>query len=248
MKNMFLLLLFIGAAVSAQQSGQLAGQVYAGAYLAGEGEISIQNTTQKRSTRTIAEGYFSIAAKRGDTLVFTGDDISRQAIVLSRKHFRDDVFVFRLASEATQLSEVRVNRAAPLTGLNEGKKVYTPAERKLQTSRNVSAQRTPEREGVAALGTDPLINAISGNTAQRKKELEVERKLALQDHLTQTLGKEYFTKTLGIPSENVDGFLFYVAEQPESEKQLREGTAEDISFELSRMATQYLKLQNARGN
>ncbi len=245
MKKLILLLFLSGLNVYAQNRDVLAGQVYLGTYQAGADEVRIHNKTRNSNARTLDGGYFSIAAQPGDTLVFTAEGLSEQSVALARKHFRDDVFVFNLTVDATQLSEVRVNTAAPLKTLNEGKKVYTPAERKLRTSQNPSGQRTPEKAGIAAVGTDPLINAISGQTAERQKELEVERKRALQEHLTDTFGREYFSETLKIPANRVDGFLFYAVEQPDSENRLRASGPEEVALELSRLASEYLKLEHA---
>lgn len=245
MKKLFLLIFLFGLNVCAQNRDVLAGQVFLGTYQAQANDVRILNKTQNLDTQTLDGGFFSIAAKRGDTLVFTGVGLPEQSIVLARKHFRNDVFVFRLTVDGTQLSEVRVNTATPLTKLNEGKKVYTPAERKLRTSQNASGQRTPENAGIAAVGTDPVINAISGQTAERKKELEVERKRALQEQMTDAFGREYFSKTLQIPANRVDGFLFYAVEQPDSESKLRASSPEEVALELSRLASEYLKLENA---
>jgi len=89
---------------------------------------------------------------------------------------------------------------------------------------------------------DGLLNSISGRTAMLKKELEIERKEMLKKKLENYFEEDYFTNTLKIPAENIDGFLYYAVDDEKLVKLASENNKSLLQFYLGEIATKYIKI------
>ena len=121
-----------------------------------------------------------------------------------------------------------------------GIKKYTPAERRLKTAGDFNGQFGLN----TAFSIDPLLNAISGRTKQLKAELEVERKEFLQYKINTNFDSEYIMNQLHIPEEYVQGFVFYIVEDEELKAAAKAKNKTLISFRMSALAVDFLKLKN----
>jgi len=109
----------------------------------------------------------------------------------------------------------------------KGQKQYTVAERRLYAA------------GSGPL--DVLVNALSGKTAQRKKEVVAERQLMRLEQLTRMFEPEYFTQVLRIPELYVSGFKFFVLDHPGVISGLSAKSKARVELHLTLLAPVYLE-------
>lgn len=221
----------VAANVLAQQSvpTQLEGKVNAN-MLDLEG-IYIINLKTEKAAITDADGYYSIQAAVGDTLLFSSVQFKSVTIVLTPEHFQKERLIVKMEPIMNQLKEVVIRRydninAVSLGIIPKGQKSYTQAERKLRTA-------------TSGGGIDGLLNLFSGRTAMLKKELAVEKKESYLALLEQMFDKSHFTNTLNIPSEYVKGFEYYAVENDKFTKILSLKNRTTVEFLLGELAIQY---------
>nr|WP_315165148.1 carboxypeptidase-like regulatory domain-containing protein [uncultured Flavobacterium sp.] len=221
----------VAANVLAQQSvpTQLEGKVNAN-MLDLEG-IYIINLKTEKAAITDADGYYSIQAAVGDTLLFSSVQFKSVTIVLTPEHFQKERLIVKMEPIMNQLKEVVIRRydninAVSLGIIPKGQKSYTQAERKLRTA-------------TSGGGIDGLLNLFSGRTAMLKKELAVEKKESYLALLEQMFDKSHFTNTLNIPSEYVKGFEYYAVENDKFTKILNLKNRTTVEFLLGELAIQY---------
>ena len=110
----------------------------------------------------------------------------------------------------------------------KGQKRYTVAERRLHS-------------GNSGIGIGTLVNLITGYTKELKKNVEIEKKEILQEKILKEYEKEYFVKTLKIPENYINGFLFYICEDKTLVELFKGQDKMAQLFKLSDLATEYLK-------
>jgi hypothetical protein len=247
MKRFFpvLSLLFICIVLHAQDNVRrpLQGKISIGEVSADINEISVKNLQSKESVSTTNGGFFTLLARAGDTLIFSGNTVISMKMKLAATDISKEILPIVLTPNGTQLQEVNVDKkiTSKSLGINpKTQKAYTPAERKLATARKVSPQRKADQTYVA-VGTDPLINAVSGRSKDLKKQAQVEKKESSKAQLTELYDRTYFTDTLKIPNDYVDGFLYYVIEDKRFVKTLDSGNKEQTEYQLTALATEYKK-------
>ena len=206
--------------------------------------ITVVNMFTKNTTISSNGGYFSIKAKVNDTIMFSAIHLEAKKHIVSSKDFKNDLLFIKLDIHTKHIKEIMItnsNITAESLGLvPKGQKTYTPAERRLKTAGDVG---NIFNQGLA-VGIDPLLNWITGRTAQLKKELEIERKECLQIKINTTFEKEYLTEVLKIPADYTDGFVFYIVEDQELVDAVKLKNKTKVSFRLSELATEYLKLKD----
>lgn len=205
--------------------------------------ITILNLSNKNTTISANGGYFTIKAKIKDTLMFSAIHLEAKKHIVSAKDFKNTLLFIKLAIHTKHIKEIMITNAdisAESLGLvPKGQKKYTPAERRLKTASSLDGQWGLN----TFFSVDPLLNWITGRTAQLKKELEIERKEFLQIKINTTFEKEYLTGVLKIPSEYTDGFVFYIVEDKELVEAIKIKNKTKVAFRLSELATEYLKLK-----
>lgn len=250
MKRIFTLLLLACTLIFyAQGRKPLQGRVTIGNLTATQDEVQINNINSKKITSTLNNGYFTIAAKAGDTLRFSGPEFPAVKYLVKPTDISEELLEFQVSVEGTQLSQVTVE-AVPTSksvGLEPSDSIrYTPAERKLKNARSTRSSKDPDK-AYTAIGTDPVINAISGRTKDLKKQVVVEKKEKGIAKLQELHPDEYYIGTLKIPADYVRGFMFYAVEDAKFLKTLDTNNEEEIDFQLSTLATKYKKeLKNGK--
>jgi len=242
----FIVLLFVafGVHAQAQNAKVLKGKVVANSSdLEG---IYIVNIKSDLSTLTENGGYFTIPAKEGDTLMFSAVQFKGVKIALKKADFETDLFFVKMEVLLRQLDEVKINEykninAVSLGIISPNTKHYTPAERKLRTAEELHWY-SPLLIPVGGMSVDGLINSISGRTAMLKKELVVERKEFLLKKITEQFKEEYFTETLKIPADYVNGFHYFLVENKEFATALKDKNKTMATFIMNKLATEYLQL------
>jgi hypothetical protein len=207
--------------------------------------ITIVNISNKTNTISGNGGYFKIKAKVNDTIMFSAIHLVGKKHIITKKDFGKDLLFIKLDIYTRHIKEIMVTNADDITAeslglVPKGQKKYTPAERRLKTAGDLNGQFGLN----TVFSIDPLLNAISGRTKQLKAELEVERKEFLQYKINSNFDSEYIMNQLHIPEEYVQGFVFYIVEDEELKNAAKAKNKTLISFRMSALAVDFLKLKN----
>lgn len=244
--KVFFVLLFIIFAVPSH--GQTA-KLLKGKVMANSNELEgiyIVNIKSDLSTLTQSGGYFSIPAKEGDTLMFSHVQFKGLKVMLKKIDFEAELFFVKMEILLRQLDEVKINEykninAVSLRIISPNIKRYTPAERKLRTAEELHWY-SPLLIPVGGMSVDGLINSMSGRTAMLKKELVVERKEFLMKKIRDQFETNYFTETLKIPVDYIEGFQYYIVDDKELAKAINEKNKTKATFIMNRLVMEYLTL------
>ena len=207
--------------------------------------ITIVNISNKTNTISGNGGYFKIKAKLNDTIMFSAIHLVGKKHIVTKKDFGKDLLFIKLDIYTRHIKEIMVTNADDINAeslglVPKGQKKYTPAERRVKTAGDWSGTGI---DG-ALLSLDPLFNAISGRTKQLKAELEVERKEFLQSKINANFDSEFIMNQLHIPEEYVEGYVFYIVEDAELKTAVKSKNKTLITFRMSALAVDYLKLKN----
>lgn len=211
--------------------------------------VTIINLANKNSTISENGGYFKIKAKVNDTIMFSAIHLEARKIVITKKDFGPNLLFIKLKIHTKHIKEIMITNgdginAESLGLVKKGQKQYTPAERRLKTASALDGQWGLN----TAFSIDPLFNWLSGRTKQLKKELEVERKEFLQEKIINNFERDYIIQILKIPDEYVDGYIFYVVEDQILVDAIKARNKTMVSFRLSFLAAEYLKLKQIKPN
>ncbi|MCI9843269.1 hypothetical protein [Flavobacterium pectinovorum] len=210
--------------------------------------VYVINAQTEAMVTTTADGFFSILAKSGDTLVFSSIQFKENKVLLTPESFSDLNFTVKLNLLMHQLQEVIIKRydninAVALGIVPSGQKSYTAAERKLHTA--TALNPTANTENMMAGGSvsaDPLFNFFSGRTAMLKKEVAVEKKEFFMKLLENMFTLDHFVDRLKIPLEYVKGFEYYVVENESFTKILNSKNKTSTEFLLGELAVKYKEI------
>jgi hypothetical protein len=207
--------------------------------------IYVINLKTEKAVITKKDGYFSIPAVVGDTLLFSAVQFKGVRIVLTQSHFDSDFLLVKMEPIMNQLKEVIVRRgydnlnAVSLGIIPKGQKSYTVAERKLYTATDLNASASLSGMAGGSISADPLLNFLSGRTKVLKKQLLVEKKESYLKQLEQLFDSDHFVNKLKIPAEYVKGFEYFAVENTKFTKILDSKNITTIEFLLGELATKY---------
>jgi len=242
-QKLLFLFLLISSVIWSQNMRVLKGKVVADSKEL-EG-INIRNLSSKREVSSLGEGFFSIAAKPGDTLLFSAIQLKSRKIVVENEDFDYLPFMVKMELAVTQLKEVVIQRsgisAESLGLVPKGTKTYTPAERKLRTAGDFKPIHLLAILG-GSMPFDPIINKINGKTDRLKKEIVVEKHQMAQVKLGNMFDEDFLTKELNVKQEYLDGFIVYVSENPKVKQALKEKNKTLVTFLLGELAVEYNKM------
>jgi len=245
LNNKIICILFLGLTQIVLGQELLKGRV---ASNAGDIEgIYVVNAQTEVMAITDAFGSFSIAAKTGDTLVFSSIQFKEYRIIVSQENFSDLDFSVKLSPVIHQLQEVIIKRYDNINSVSLGiipgdQKSYTAAERKLQTATGLNATANAGTMAGGSVSADPLLNFISGRTAMLKKEVAVEKKEAFMKLLENMFKPEHFVDRLKIPLEYVKGFEYYVVDNDKFTAILNAKNRTTVEFLLGELAVKYKEI------
>lgn len=206
--------------------------------------VYVINLKTEKSTITEKDGYFSIAANPGDTLIFSAIHLKGIRIGLKQNDFEKELFLVKMETMMNHLNEVVVRRydninAFSLGIVSKGKKSYTPAERKLYAATSLSPTANSNGMAGGSISADPLLNWISGRTKMLKKELEVENKESCLAQLENMFDKNHFVNILKIPLEYVKGFEYFIVENERFTTILKSKNKTMTEFLMGELAVKY---------
>lgn len=167
--------------------------------------ISVVNYTTKKIAVSDSEGRFSIQAKQGDILTFSGIDYKFLNKYVYKFEYNSGVIEVNMVFNSVELDEVIINKDAKINAENlgiipHGQIKLTQQERKLYSSSG---------------GILGLYSRLSGEREMLKKNVEVEKKELLMKKLEFMFNDEYYIKRLKIPEEFIRGFQYYCVENLE---------------------------------
>jgi hypothetical protein len=233
MNKLLYILLFLSLTVSAQRRQGFQGQVSSGGALVSG--IFVINKTTGIETRTDANGIFSLDVRPGDRVVVFSDYTEVREFDISSKSFDEQPYKMEVKTKATELNEVVVHgenlNEAQMGIVPEGQKEYTPAERRKRSNRTFSAN-----QGLN-IGFDG-----AGKHKMLKENVKTEDKLTAVENLKKMYTPEQITEYYGIPADNVEGFMFYAAEDMACMQALKANSMTNAKPQLKRLSQEYLKL------
>ena len=165
-----------------------------------------------------------------DILVITAINLETRRKTITEADLKPEMHTIRMSTKMNQVQQVDVNQYSAINSENlritpHGQKRYTPAERKVRT---------------ATTGLiDPLINKMSGRTAMLKKGVLVERNERLLLKLDGLYEDKYYTDVLKIPDEYIQGFQYYIIEDPDFARALNDKNKTLTMFYIKRLAVNY---------
>ncbi|OXA69252.1 hypothetical protein B0A67_19570 [Flavobacterium aquidurense] len=241
------LIVFLSQAVWSQsQDGTVInGRITSSAsYLEG---VYVVNAQTEVMTTTDASGAFSIAAKPGETLVFSSIQFKENKVLLTPEDFLDINFSVRLNMVMHQLQEVVIKNYSGINAVSlgiipSGQKSYTEAERKLRTATDLNASANAGSMAGGSISADPLLNMFSGRTAMLKKEVAVEKKEFFMKLLERMFTLDHFLDRLQIPLEYVKGFEYYAVENDKFTVILNSKNKTSTEFLLAELAVKYKEI------
>ena len=241
----YLFLAFAATNVLSQEvtRKQLNGKVTADVSIL-EGIYVINKQTEKASI-TDQEGYFSIQAAVGDTLLFSAAQFKETTLFLSQGDVEQAMLYVKVTPIINQLREVIVRNGINATALGiipQGQRIYTPAERRLNTANNHNASANAGTMMGGSVSADPLLNWLSGRTKMLKKEVAVEKKESYLRQLENMFSDDYFISKLKIPSEYVKGFGYYSVENEQFVTVLKSKNVTMTTFLIGELAIKYKEM------
>jgi len=238
-----LLMLLFCLHAAAQQRDTLQGRVtVADANAPG---IFVINKNTGTEVKTNNKGLFKIPARNGDRLTVYSEKTVVREFYIDANAFKNPPYELAVDPQSYEIEEVVVTQGlSPAAfGLPENQKRYTVAERRLKTAGEFKPSLLFFLGGGISFPLDPIINAITGRTKMLKKELATERRQMAMEGITDIYNEEQIVSVLGIPSDKVQAFLFYIVEDPVLMQVMKEKNNERIKLELYVLAQRYLTLQ-----
>lgn len=216
MKNN-ILILFILYSLSGFSQQTLKGKVETGGLLS---NILVVNLTNQTETLTDGLGRFSIMAKEGDLLIFSGESIQRKRILIEKEHLEKEIIIIPLEIKNIEIEAVTIQKfdinPEDLGLVPRGQKRYTQAERRLFTAQDEQH-----------LGA--LINLISGRTKMLKTIAKMEKEDKKVAYLSDLFEEDFYTIKLKIESQHVTEFKYFSVHF--IEKELSKNTLKNVCGE-----------------
>jgi len=233
MNKLLYILLFLSLNVAAQKRQDFRGQVTSGGALVGG--IFVINKTTGIEAKTDANGIFSLDVRPGDRIVVFSDYTEVREFDISAKSFDEQPYKMEVKTKATELNEVVVHgenlNEEQMGIVPEGQKQYTPAERRKRANRTLSLN-----QGLN-IGFDG-----AGKHKMLKENISTEDKLTAVENLRKMYTPEQLTEYYGIPADNVEGFMFYAAEDAACMQALKANSMTNAKPQLKRLSQEYIKM------
>lgn len=204
--------------------------------------INILNLINGKITQTNSSGDFFILAKANDILVFSAANLKTFKKTIRFIDFELGMLSINMESKTTELKEVIVIKnqinALSLGVVTKDPVKYSPAERRLRTAGDFKPIQLLNLLG-GSMPLDPLINKINGRTKRLKKLVVLEKKENYIKLISELYNQEYFTVQLGIASDYVNGFKYFIVENDNFLKVLESKNEERTSFFMVALAQEY---------
>lgn len=205
--------------------------------------IYVINLKNQKVSITEKGGFFSFPVSVGDTIIFLSIYHKGLKIKLREDDIQKSLFFVKLHPIMNQLKEVVVVKYKHINAEDMGiipreKKMFTPAERELNTASN---PYMAFKSGLT-FSADPLLNLLSGRTAMLKKIVEIEKKEFSIAKTDDYFDEIFFVDKLKIPQLYVKGFQFFIVEDAEYSQAIKNKNKTLAQFRMGELALKYLDL------
>ncbi|RTY95538.1 hypothetical protein EKL32_05890 [Flavobacterium sp. GSN2] len=204
--------------------------------------INILNLSGGITTQTNSSGAFFIVAKTNDVLVFTAVNLKTYRKTISFNDFELGMLSIETQPTTTELKEVIVNKnqfnALSLGIVTKDPMRYSPAARRLRTAGDFKPIQLLNLLG-GSMPLDPLLNKINGRTKRLKKLVVLEKKENDIKLISELYNPEYFTVQLGIASDYVTGFKYFIVENEIFLEVLASKNKQKTTFFMVALAEEY---------
>ncbi|MBC7847611.1 MAG: hypothetical protein H7Y10_14105 [Flavobacterium sp.] len=184
--------------------------------------IEIANLVSKGTTITNNSGVFSIFAKVGDEIIFISKNYEYKTITIKEVDFQNTNLVIKLIKKTEELDEVVVFKM-PTIKLSKDK---TYEQGKVDQLVLEKAAQNPKPLGVydgTLVNSADLIRIGSMILGIFKKEKEKRKEIPEMEFKTlvnSNLDSDFFKKTLALKPEEIDLFLDFCDDDPNSKNVL----------------------------
>ncbi len=189
----------------------------------------VMNINAKSRTFIGPGGLFDILAQPKDTLVFTGLAFQSKKIVLTEKDCAQILFSVPLDLVSNELKEVVVRKDLKVQSLDKNTQKYVDVQfedDKLSTAKNtVMYSDQTIKYGMDFVRIFKDVKKLLSKNDVKEEEIT---DIAFVEYSKANFKPDFFTKTLGLKKDEVDLFLMFCSNDPESKRHLNE----DQKFEL----------------
>lgn len=213
--------------------------------------VKVVNLVSEKETLTNSKGEFSIWVKPEDLLVFSALHLDHMRKFIDTEEYNSSLLIVEMTSKINQLDEVEVRNFSHINAVSLGilsrpAKVYTPAERRLQTATGLYPTANVGTMMGGSIGLDPLFNWMSGRTSMLKKEVEVEQKEFLLLKLSALFEDDYYTEKLKIDKEAIKAFQYYIIYDERFINALNSKNKFLATFLIGGLAQEFKKISNEK--
>lgn len=236
-KHIFPLLFFMVATFYAQDfSTVIEGRVYSK-----DGDVAavhVSNITSRRGTITNIDGFFEIAARLNDTLVFSAVQYKRVELIVNLEILESDLLQVPLQESLTVLDEVVVrpynlsgdlNRdmgnmkikpvvTASTLGLpNAYVKVKTQSERRLFEADNgkfITLKFDSLLDPTIKINFWKMLNRFTGRTKMLKRYVAMDKEIELLKKVRAYYPDSVYVRQLKVPEIHLDKFWYFCEADP----------------------------------
>lgn len=189
----------------------------------------VMNINAKSRTFIGPGGLFDILAQPKDTLLFTGIAFQSKKIVLTEKDCSQILFSVSLDLVSNELKEVLVRKDLKVKSLDSNTQKYVDMQ--FEDDRQSTAKNTVMySDQTIKYGTDfvRIFKDVKKLLSKNNEKEEVISDIAFVEYSKANFKPDFYTKTLGLKPDEVDLFLMFCSNDPESKRHLNE----DQKFEL----------------
>ncbi|SHF95706.1 hypothetical protein [Flavobacterium johnsoniae] len=189
----------------------------------------VMNINAKSRTFIGPGGLFDILAQPKDTLLFTGIAFQSKKIVLTEKDCSQILFSVSLDLVSNELKEVLVRKDLKVKSLDRNTQKYVDMQ--FEDDRQSTAKNTVMySDQTIKYGTDfvRIFKDVKKLLSKNNEKEEVISDIAFVEYSKANFKPDFYTKTLGLKPDEVDLFLMFCSNDPESKRHLNE----DQKFEL----------------
>lgn len=201
--------------VKAQTTTLLKGRVVSDT-LAAIG-VAVINLNTEESTKTDGRGFFAITAKSKDVLAFYSKEYVFKKVVVVPEYFQMKQWKVTLIKSAIELDEVVVKN----TKLNIPKFTYEQAAAARISKEATNPKNPYVYDGTITNGMDfmeigrKIISLFKNPDKPKRKKQPEEDFIA---YAKASLDASFYKQKLGLQKNEIDNFLSYCKEDPESKK------------------------------
>lgn len=233
--NCLLLFLLVSISGLAQNRIALKGKIIVND--AKPSEVHIINLNSEQEVISDANGDFTISVAADDLLVFSSSHLDYFRKIVEQDDLDKKLLSVAMTSKSTMLDEVEIVsynniNAVSLGILSKPAKKYTVAERRLY--------------GATSSPLDGLLNTLSGRKEMLKDAVEVEKKEMALKAIDGLFPESFYTQTLKIPKEEINGFYYYCVEDFKFSEALKGTNSFLVQFLMIKLALDYKAIRDAK--